>query len=167
VTALVILTVVVALGVADVSRISSVYWPRFLTDGLHRGASLLALVFLSLHIAMTVLDTYVPIGLLDAVIPFHSSYRPFWLGLGAAAFDLLLAVLITSLLRYRIGGGAWRAVHWLAYACWPLALLHGLGTGTDLRRTWMLLIDAASVVTVLAAISARLALTRTVARGTL
>jgi sulfoxide reductase heme-binding subunit YedZ len=163
VTALVMLTVVVALGVANVSRISSEYWPRFLTDGLHRAASLLAVVFLALHILTTVLDTYVPIGLFDAVIPLHSSYRPVWLGLGAAAFDLLLAVFITSLLRYRIGAGTWRAVHWLAYACWPLAVVHGLGTGTDVNRMWMLLIDAASVLTVLAAVSARLTLTRTVA----
>src|ERR1700761_5717467 len=99
VVSLLLLTLVVALGVIDVSRIASPYWPRFLVDGVHRRASMLALVFLAIHILTSVLDTYAPISLADAIIPFHSAYRPFWLGLGATAFDLLLAVLITSLLR--------------------------------------------------------------------
>jgi len=108
------------------------------------------------HIATTVLDGYVPVGWLDAVIPFRSSYRTVWLGLGAVAFDLLLAVLITSLLRARIGYRSWRAIHWLAYACWPIALAHGAGTGTDLWRSWMLITDGACVIAVLAAIAVRI-----------
>ena len=148
VVTLVLLTLVVALGVANVTRVSSPYWPRFLTDGVHRRASMLALAFLTIHIMTTVLDTYVSISLVDAVIPFHGSYRPFWLGLGAAAFDLLLAVLVTSLLRARVGARTWRAVHWLAYACWPLAVLHGIGTGTDVQQTWMLATTALCVAVV-------------------
>src|SRR5579863_4908011 len=155
VVSLLLLTLVVALGVADVARYSSPYWPRFLTDGVHKRASLLALVFLCIHILTSVLDTYAPIGLMDAIIPFHSSYRPFWLGLGAAAFDLLLAVLITSLLRARVGARNWRAVHWLAYACWPVAVIHGLGTGSDVRQTWMLALDFICVGAVVAAVWVR------------
>lgn len=156
VVSLLLLTLAMALGVADVARFSSVHWPRFLTDGLHRRASLLALIFLVIHILTSVLDTYAPISLIDAFVPFHSAYRPLWLGLGAAAFDLLLAVLLTSLLRARVGARNWRAVHWLAYACWPLAVFHGLGTGTDVRQTWMLALDAICVVVVMAAVGVRL-----------
>ena len=156
VVSLVLLTLVVALGVADVARFSSPYWPRFLTDGVHRRASMLALVFLVIHILTSVLDSYAPIGLMDAIIPFHSSYRPFWLGLGACAFDLLLAVLITSVLRARVGARNWRTVHWLAYACWPLAVFHGLGTGSDVRHSWMLGLDMVCIAVVLAAVWARL-----------
>ncbi|HWD69622.1 MAG TPA: ferric reductase-like transmembrane domain-containing protein [Solirubrobacteraceae bacterium] len=152
VVSLLLLTLVVALGVADVARISSPYWPRFLTDGVHRRASMLALVFLTIHIITSVLDTYAPISLLDAVIPLHSSYRPLWTGLGAAAFDLLLAVLITSLLRARVGARNWRAIHWLAYACWPLAVVHGMGTGSDMRQSWMLLLDVVCMLVVLGAV---------------
>ena len=155
VISLLLLTLVVALGVVDVSRIASPYWPRFLVDGLHRRASLLALVFLVIHILTAVLDSYAPIGVVDAFIPFHSAYRPLWLGLGAAAFDLLLAVLITSLLRARVGARNWRVIHWLAYACWPLALIHGLGSGSDVRQTWMLALDFMCVAAVLAAIWVR------------
>ncbi len=165
VVSLVLLTLVVALGVADVARFSSPYWPRFVTDGVHRRASLLTLVFLAIHIFTSVLDTYAPISLLDAVIPFRSSYRPIWLGLGAAAFDLLLAVIVTSLLRARIGADRWRAVHWLAYACWPLAVVHGLGTGSDVKQTWMLVIAVVCVATVMTAVGIRLAATTTLTPG--
>ena len=155
VVSLLLLTLVVALGVVDVSRIATPFWPRFLTDGLHRQASLLALVFLVIHIITSVLDTYAPISLVDAFIPFHSAYRPLWLGLGAVAFDLLLAVLVTSLLRARVGARNWRAVHWLAYACWPVAVIHGLGTGTDVRQTWMLALDFICVGAAVAAVWVR------------
>lgn len=155
VVSLLLLTLVVALGVADVARIATPYWPRFLTDGVHRRASLLALVFLAIHIITSVLDTYAPISLIDAFLPFHSAYRPIWLGLGAVALDLLLAVLLTSLLRARVGARNWRAIHWLAYACWPLALIHGLGTGSDVRQSWMLALDAICVAIVIASLWVR------------
>jgi sulfoxide reductase heme-binding subunit YedZ len=152
VVSLLLLTLVVCLGVVNVSRIASPYWPRFLTDGVHRRASILAVVFLAIHILTAVLDSYAPISLIDAIIPFHSAYRPFWLGLGAAAFDLLLAVLISSLLRGRVGAENWRLIHWLAYACWPLAVIHGMGTGTDVRHSWMLALDVICVGAVIGAI---------------
>ncbi len=153
--ALLLLTFAIALGVIDVRRLSSPRWPRFVVDSLHRNVSLLAIVFLVLHILTSVLDSFAPISLLDAVIPFAGSYRPFWLGLGAVSFDLLLAVTITSLLRRRMGFQSWRAVHWLTYASWPIALLHGLGTGSDAKSTWLLALSILCIVIVIAAVLAR------------
>lgn len=153
--ALLLLTATVALGVLDVSRYSSPRWPRFLLDRLHRNVSLLSVVFLSLHVVSTVLDSFAPISLVAAFIPFVSSYRPFWLGLGAVSFDMLLALVITSVMRRRVGLPAWRAVHWLAYACWPIALLHSFGTGSDVKSGWMLLISIGCVLVVIAAVVAR------------
>ena len=95
------------------------------------------------HIVTAVADSFAPIRLLDAFVPFVGAYRPLWLGLGAVAFDLLLALVVTSLLRERLGYRAWRAVHWAAYACWPVALLHGLGTGSDTRVRWALVVNVA------------------------
>ena len=119
--ALVLLTASVALGVLSAARWRSERWPRFVTTGLHRNLTLLAICFVAGHVLTTVLDGYTPIGLRDAFIPFVSSYRPVWLGLGAVASDLLLVLVLTSLLRVRIGYRAWRYVHWLAYASWPVA----------------------------------------------
>ena len=155
--ALLLLTLAVALGVIDVRRLSSPRWPRFLLDSLHRNVSLLAMAFLGLHVLTAVLDSFAPISLLDAVVPFTGAYRPFWLGLGAVALDLLLAVTITSLLRKRIGFASWRAIHWLTYASWPVALLHGLGTGSDVKATWLLAASVGCLLIVLAAVLSRLA----------
>jgi sulfoxide reductase heme-binding subunit YedZ len=153
--ALVLLTFAIALGVADVRRWSTPRWPRFVVDSLHRNVSLLALSFLVLHVLTSVLDSFAPISLLDAFIPFAGSYRPFWLGLGAVSFDLILAVIATSLLRQRMGYGSWRAIHWLTYASWPIALLHGLGTGSDVKFTWLLALSILCLAIVIAAVLAR------------
>jgi DMSO/TMAO reductase YedYZ heme-binding membrane subunit len=136
VVALLLLTTGVVLGVLTSMRWRGRNLPRFVVAGLHRNVTLLALAFVCVHVVTTIADGFAPIGLRDAVIPFLSPYRPVWLGLGAVAFDLLLALIITSLLRTRLGIRRWRAVHWLAYASWPVALVHAFGTGSDPRRSW-------------------------------
>ncbi len=152
---LVLLTVSVALGVANVGRLQSTRLPRFVVEGLHRNVSLLAIAMLAVHIVTTVLDPFASIRLLDALIPFIASYRPFWLGLGAVAADLLLAIALTSIVRRRLGHRAWRATHWLAYLCWPVALLHALGTGSDIRQAWMQALLACCTLAIMAAVWAR------------
>jgi len=151
-----LLTMTVVLGIATSARWATTNWPRFIVAGLHRNLSLLSVSFLALHVTTVVVDGYVPIRWLDTVVPFGSSYHPLWLGLGAIALDLLAAVLVTSLLRVRLGHRAWRAVHWAAYACWPLAVAHGLGIGSDHRQSWMLAVAVLTVGTVVAAAAWRL-----------
>lgn len=155
--ALILLTLALVLGVVDVRRWSTEKWPRFVVDSLHRNVSLLALAFLGLHILTAALDSFATISLINAVIPFTGSYRPFWLGLGALSFDLMLAVIVTSLMRRRMGHSTWRAVHWLSYASWPIALLHGLGTGSDVKSSWMLALSVGCLIAILAAVSVRVA----------
>jgi sulfoxide reductase heme-binding subunit YedZ len=147
-----LLTAVVILGIATTTRREGQVWPRFLSARLHRNLTLLALVFLELHIATAVLDPFAHLGLSDAVIPFVSSYRPLWLGLGVVAAELVLALAITSALRTRLSYRVWRAVHWLAYACWPLALLHAAGTGSDVRTSWFIVLDGICVGAVFSAV---------------
>jgi sulfoxide reductase heme-binding subunit YedZ len=145
---LILLSCVVVLGILSNLRVQSPSWPRFLTTGLHRNLALMTLVFLVLHIVTAVVDPYTNLGWASAFIPFSSYYRTFWLGLGAIAFELLLAIVATSLVRGVLGHSAWRAVHWLTYAAWPVAVVHGLGTGTDTWSAWMLAITAACVAAV-------------------
>jgi predicted ferric reductase len=153
--ALLLLSVALALGVLDVQRWSTPRWPRFIVDSIHRNVALLALVFLVLHILTSVLDSFAPIGLIDAVVPFVGAYRPLWLGLGAVSFDLIVAVIVTSLLRARMGYASWRAIHWLTYASWPIALLHGFGTGSDASKAWLQVLSAVCLLMVLGAVLAR------------
>ena len=155
--ALVLLTASVVLGIVGSVRFTAPRWPRFAIDTVHRDVSLLVLVVLAIHIVTSVLDGFAPIRLFDGVIPFVTPYRPLWMGLGTLSFDLLLAIAITSLVRRRLGYRAWRAIHWLAYASWPVAVLHGLGTGSDVKQWWMLGLTAACIMAVLVAVWTRIA----------
>jgi methionine sulfoxide reductase heme-binding subunit len=157
VVALLLLTAGLVLGVMGPTAFRTSRLPRFAVSALHRNVTLLALAFVVVHVVTTILDGYTPIGLRDAFVPFVASYRPVWLGLGAVAFDLLLALIATSLLRNRLGLRTWRAVHWLAYASWPVALLHSLGTGSDARSAWLVLLASACTIAVVAAVLWRIA----------
>ncbi len=156
--AMVLLTAAMAAGLLSSVRFERRNWPRFVTLGLHRNLSLLALAFTVLHVLTTVLDNFVSIPVVDAFVPFVGTYRPIWLGLGAIAFDLMLALIATSLVRTRMGLRSWRLVHWTAYACWPVAIIHGLGTGTDTPVRWVLALTAACVLVIVVLTLWRLAL---------
>jgi ferric reductase like protein len=157
VVALLLLTAGAVLGVMTSTRWQRSRVPRFLVSGLHRNVTLLALAFVVVHVVTTVADHFAPIGYRDAVLPYLSPYRPIWLGLGAVAFDLLLALIATSLLRARIGLRSWRAVHWLAYASWPVALVHSLGTGSDARAGWLAVLGVSCTGALLLAVLWRVA----------
>jgi sulfoxide reductase heme-binding subunit YedZ len=155
VVSLVLLTVVVALGIASRSGRPAFGLPRFAVAAVHRNASLLAVSLLAVHVVTLLFDPYAQLRIVDLVLPFDGAYRPFWLGLGTLALDLLLALVVTSLLRQRVGVKAWRAIHWLAYAAWPVAFLHGLGTGTDAGTAWLRVTAACCAAAVLTAVGWR------------
>ena len=156
VISLVLLTIVVALGIASRSGRPMPGLPRFAVGALHRNASLVGICFIAIHLITLLADPYAQLRLVDMIVPFDGAYRPFWLGLGTVASDLIIALIITSLIRHRLGARAWRTVHWLAYAAWPIALLHGLGTGTDAGQGWLRLIAVACSAVVAASILWRL-----------
>ncbi len=155
--ALLLLTGTVVLGCAHATRASTGGWLRFTLHALHRNVSLLALVFLAVHVGSAIVDGYVPLTWVDAVVPFVSDYHPFWVGLGATAFDLTVAVIATSLLRARLSQRVWRTVHVASYALWPVAMLHGLFVpGGDSKLTWVILLDGACAAAVAASVVRRL-----------
>lgn len=129
--------------------------PRFAVTGLHRNLSLLTVAFLGMHIVTAIADGYAQIPWLATVVPFSSGYERFWIGLGTVAIDLMAAVIVTSLLRDRLKPALWRAVHWLAYACYPVIIIHGLGASKDLRSGWLLALTMASVFAVVTAVGYR------------
>jgi methionine sulfoxide reductase heme-binding subunit len=153
---LVILTLTVVLGVGTAGRWREEVTPGFVVANLHRNLSLLAVLTLLAHIVTTVLDPYASISVRDALIPFGAHYRPIWLGLGVIGFEILILVAATSLLRNMLGARAWRLIHWSAYASWPLAVVHGLGTGSDAQAPWLIGLIVACVVAVGLAVVRRL-----------
>jgi methionine sulfoxide reductase heme-binding subunit len=154
---LVLFTAVVALGVATRTGRAPRRWPRFVSAELHRALSLFAVGLLALHVVTAIADPYVSIGWAATAIPFLSPYRTLAIGLGTLVVNLGAAVLLTSVLRHRLGLRAWRAVHWLAYLAWPAAFAHALSAGGDLHTAWVAATVWGSAAAVAVAVVARLA----------
>lgn len=151
-----LLTLAVAIGLILRSRLSSERWPRVITYELHGYVSLLALVFLSIHVLAVAIDPFTHFGLSELIVPFVSHYRPLWMGLGIVGLYLLLAVWVTTLLRKRIAHQAWRRVHGLAFAVYAAATVHGLGAGSDTRTSWGTAVYVISVLLVVGLLTRRL-----------
>ncbi len=116
-----------------------------MTTTLHRNASLLAVVFLAVHVGTAAIDPDAQVGFLAVVVPFAGS---FWVAVGAISLDLVVALMLTSLLRRHLGYRRWRTIHWSAYGTWPLALLHGFGMGSDTGTVWLATVKVACILTV-------------------
>ena len=157
IVALLLLTAVLVLGILVSRQGRLPGLPRFAVTDIHRNLSLLSVAFIVIHVLTAVLDTYVHIPLISAVVPFASGYERLWLGLGTVSLDIMLAMIVTSLLRGRMNRLLWRAVHLLAYASWPVAFAHSIGSSNDLRQGWMLDMAIGCALIVAAAVIWRLA----------
>ena len=150
---LVLLTLTTVLGVLAIGGKPARGVPRFVTQSVHRNIALLSVVLLVVHIVSAVADEFVDIRWWQAIVPFGASYEPLWLGLGAAALDLMVVVIVTSLLRTRMGHRTWRALHLTAYALWGLSIAHGIGMGTDLSGSmWLVTVACLATVPIVAAL---------------
>ena len=156
IVSLILFSDVACLGLLAVARTQSVRWPRFLTVELHRNLALLSVAFLAIHILTAVFDPFTNLGIGAALVPLASSYRPLPVAFGVVSVDLVAAVVVTSLLRERIGHRVWRAVHWASYAAWPLAVEHTLTAGSDSFTPWMLVVQVGCVLAVSTALVWRL-----------
>ena len=155
VVSLVLLTIVVVLGVGTRAGRPVFGLPQFAVGLVHRNAALMAVALLTVHVVGLLFDPYAQLRLVDVVVPFDAAYRPLWVGLGTLGCELLVALVATSLIRHRLGRRTWRAVHWLAYAAWPVAWLHALGTGTDRGETWLRTVAGICAAAVVAAVAWR------------
>ncbi|WP_167106356.1 ferric reductase-like transmembrane domain-containing protein [Mycobacterium sp. DL592] len=156
IVALAFMTVSVALGIVTRSGRPLVVLPRFAVADVHRFVALAATLLVLLHMGLLFMDPYAKLRLIDFVVPFLGAYRPLWQGLGTVAFDVLLIVIITSLLRQRLGLKVFRVIHWVTYLLWPIAMAHALGNGTDTDRIWFLAFAGCCALIVVASVVWRL-----------
>jgi DMSO/TMAO reductase YedYZ heme-binding membrane subunit len=136
------------LGLVTTTRARARNWPGYAQQEIHRRLSIMAVVFVAIHVVTSILDTYVHIGWFSVVVPFASPYSRFWVGLGTIALDLMMAVFVSSLVRVRLKPSSWRAIHWVAYGSWPVAVFHTFGLGTDSSERWFMALGALSVALV-------------------
>ena len=157
IVALVLFTLAIVLGIVARSGRRVPWLGRFGTSDLHRTASLTGVALVGVHVGSLLFDPFAQLKVVDLVFPFLAAYRPFWLGLGTLAVDLVLVVTVVSLLRHRVGPKVFRTVHWATYALWPMALLHALGSGTDATTEWFRVVAVCCVTAVVFAVGWRLA----------
>jgi sulfoxide reductase heme-binding subunit YedZ len=151
---LMLLTLSVALGVSVIGTGSVGRTPRFVIRHLHRDSSLLAVVLLIAHVGAAVALLHLTAA--ASLVPFASHARRVYLGLGVLGADLMLVILVSSVLRMRLGLQRWRLVHVLAYVSWTAAVMHGAAPGTDVRVPWVADLDIFCVAVVVTAAVARL-----------
>ena len=159
---LVVFTLTVLLGILATHRSSSTWWPRFVSQGLHRTLAALSVLLLVGHAATAVVDEYVDIRWWQAVVPGGAEYERLWMACGAIALDLTAVVVATSLARSRLSHRAWSVIHLTTYLAWLAGVVHGIGMGTDASTPWLTAVTAACVAAVaLAAMIRLLAVART------
>ncbi len=156
IVSLLLSTTVVCLGLITAMRWQGPGWPRFLTAAFHRQVALLSIVFVAVHVTAAVFDPFASLGVIAAFVPLASTYRPIPVALGVLSLYLLVAVIVTSLMRDRIGLRVWRTVHWAAYAAWPMAVTHSLFAGSDAFAPWMVAIVVGCVGAVVIALAFRI-----------
>jgi sulfoxide reductase heme-binding subunit YedZ len=149
VAAYVVLSIVVSLGLTLGKKAQSSRWPRFSVEEVHRFGGLLVGSLIGVHVLAIAADSFLPFSLTQLIVPFTSSYRPLWTGLGIAAAELLLALAITNHYRRRLPYRFWRRAHYLNFAVWGFASLHGLMTGTDRGAPWLAILYGVCVAVVL------------------
>ena len=152
ITAYLLVTGVVLLGLTMAAKKPFAGWPRFTVEDVHRFGGLLVGCFVTIHVATVAIDSWLPFSLQSIVVPFVSRYRPIWVGLGIAAAELLAALAVTNHYRRRLPYTFWRRAHYLNFAVWSAATLHGLGSGTDRSAPWALGMYATAVAATSAAI---------------
>jgi sulfoxide reductase heme-binding subunit YedZ len=151
--ALILFTLVVSLGTFVANRIGGTIVGRFELNELHRSVSIVAVIFLAIHIVSTVVDSYVPTGWISVLVPMTSAYKRLPVAIGTVAFDLILAVWISSLLKVRISNSSWRFIHWFSWLAFVSAIVHTLLIGTDSRSgVGLILVIVCAGVVLLAAI---------------
>lgn len=134
---------------------------RYLQQMAHRSAAVAGLALLLVHATLLVVDSFVDVSVLHALIPFSAGYRPVAVGLGTLAVYYLVAAAVSGAVRGRLAkssyaAAGWRAVHFFAYAGWGLSMAHGILAGTDTGRGWTTAIYVACGLTVAIAVAIRL-----------
>src|ERR1700735_1515249 len=129
--ALIALCASTGLGLIATDRVFLNAGHRVLAQSAHRAASFGAVTFLIIHIVTEILAQRVHV--LDAVVPFLSPFRTFYIGLGTIASDLVILLVITGIMRGRFNAHGqawrWRAIHYTSYASFVFGVWHGLLAG--------------------------------------
>lgn len=148
VTAFLALTLDVVFGLFVSTGAADRLIPRARSVEVHRFLSTVALSLTGAHALLLLGDRFVRFDILDVLVPFLSSYRPFAIALGALAAYGALVVHVSFGLRRRIGAKTWRGIHYLSFFVFATALAHGLLAGSDSGSPGMQALYVAAITVV-------------------
>jgi sulfoxide reductase heme-binding subunit YedZ len=148
-TAYLLLTLSVVFGLVVKSRPVGFVRPTTMTEA-HRFITVLALSATAVHGIALALDTKIPFEVKELLVPGIAPYRALWVGVGIVAAELMLVIHLSFSLKRWIGTKNWRRLHWLTYGVFVAATLHGVMTGSDSDRAWVVAIYLACIGTVAA-----------------
>ncbi|MEX2314700.1 MAG: hypothetical protein WD628_03215 [Thermomicrobiales bacterium] len=103
---------------------------------LHRFTTEMGFILLALHLVSLALDPSVALGMLGVLVPFASDVRQPWTDLGIMAGYGMIVVSASFGIRHLIGWRVWRVLHVSSLPLWLIALVHGLGAGSDSSSLW-------------------------------
>lgn len=154
--ALLLLSLVIVLGVlhnTSVVKNAELGLPRFVLVALHRNLSLISVVFIALHVVTVIVTDYVHLRVIDVFVPGVALFNPVAAAFGTVATDLVIAIIVSSLLRSRLSRRVWFWVHWTSYLCWPVSVVHAV-LNVSFRGTtwWTLAIPLLSMITIVVAL---------------
>jgi predicted ferric reductase len=140
----------------------SVMWGLLLSTGIgrawmrppqlldaHQFLSTVSVGFASFHGLVLMGDRYIRFPLRAVVVPFAASYEPLLVACGQIAIWLSVLLIASFHVRRRIGGRAWRGLHYASFAAFWLAFVHGILLGTETATVWatcLYLATAGSVI---------------------
>lgn len=155
--ALLALTEAVLSGVAAAEPLVPTRF-RIVVQTTHRATTVVAVGFVTVHVLLKVTEGHA--STLDAFVPFYAEHgRALYVGLGTIASDLLVLIVVTGLMRTWFAASRWpwlwRSVHLLAYAVWPLALVHGLLAGRP-AKPWVVMSYLICAAVIVLAIGSRI-----------
>lgn len=150
---LVLFTLVVTLGTLVSNRIGGTMVGRFELNELHRSISIVAMIFLAIHVLTTIVDSYVSTGIISIIVPMTSQFKRVSVALGAVGFDLIVAVWLSSIMKSRIENRSWRFIHWFSWLAFTASIAHAYLTGTDTKDgAGLVLVIVCSLIVVGAAL---------------
>lgn len=119
---------------------------------LHRWTAYLAIALVLAHPTVLLFLHTPRFRVFDVLWPLHSYLQPTLNTIGAIALYLLVFVLITSLLRTRIGRPLWRRLHYLVFPTAVLLFVHSIYTDPNLKDGHPDLLDGGKVFLEIAAL---------------
>lgn len=118
----------------------------------HRWTAYVAMALVLAHPAVLLFLHKPRFRVVDVLWPVHSYLQPTLNTIGAIALYLVALVVVTSLLRTRIGRPLWRRLHYLVFPTAVLLFIHSIYTDPNLKDGHPDLLDGGKVFLEIAAL---------------